>query len=166
MHNLNVMRGLRLAAGAALLMAATVSHAQFVWVDAKGTKQFSDRPPPPGTPQKNILKGPKIATATDPAAVATTPSAAPKEAPPSIAEREADYRKRKTEQADTDKRAGIDAENARNKSIACASARDNKAALEGGKRIRDSNAERSWLDDKQIAERKGAAQKVIDEHCS
>ena len=65
MNNYHILRGLQLLAGSALLIVANLGHAQFVWVDAKGVKQFSDRPPPPGTPQKNILKARNMATASD-----------------------------------------------------------------------------------------------------
>ena len=165
MNNLTIMRGLQLAAGATLLMFANVGHAQFVWIDAKGVKQFSDRPPPQGTPQKNILKARNMKTATD---VAPTPVAAPvvpKVVPASLADREADYRKRKTEQADAEKKAGIEAENVKIKAAACTAARQQKSQIETGAPIRDTNEERSWLDDKQRAERKSAAEKTIAEHC-
>jgi hypothetical protein len=166
MNNLTIMRGLQLAAGATLLLFASVGHAQFVWVDAKGVKQFSDRPPPQGTPQKNILKARNMKTASDeaPAPVAAAPEV-PKAVPASLADREADYRKRKTEQAEAEKKAGIAAENVKIKAAACTAARQQKAQIDTGTPIRDTNEERSWLDDKQRAERKTAAEKTIAEHC-
>jgi hypothetical protein len=164
MNKLNIMRAVQLAAGASLLLVAGLGHAQYVWVDAKGVKQFSDRPPPQGTPQKNILKARNMPTATESAPAAAT-DAAPKAAPASLADREADYRKRKTEQAESDKKAGAEAEHAKNKAAACSAARQAKGVLENGMPLRDTNEERSWLDDKQRNERKAAAQKVIDEHC-
>ena len=167
MANLTIMRSLHILAGGALLLVANAGHAQFVWIDAKGVKQFSDRPPPPGTPQKNILKARNIPTASDPAP-ASAPAAvtvAPKEAPPSLAEREADYRKRKEEQTALEKKAGTEAESAKIKAAACTAARQSKVQLDTGAPIRNTDAERSWLDDKQRAERKSAANKVIDEHC-
>ena len=166
MNNLTIMRGLQLAAGATLLMFASVGHAQFVWIDAKGVKQFSDRPPPQGTPQKNILKARNMKTASDveaPAPVAAP--AAPKVVPASLADREADYRKRKTEQADAEKKAGIEAENAKTKAAACTAARQQRSLLDTGAPIRNTDEERSWLDDKQRAERRAEAEKTIAEHC-
>lgn len=167
MNNSNILRGWQLIAGSALLMVANLGHAQFVWIDAKGVKQFSDRPPPPGTPQKNILKARHMATASDvvTAPAAAAPVASPKVIPPSLADREADYRKRKTEQADAEKKAGIEAENVKTKAAACNAARQAKVQLDTGAPIRDTNEERSWLDDKQRAERKAAANKTIAEHC-
>jgi hypothetical protein len=165
MNNLNMMRALQLAAGGALLMFASLGHAQFVWIDDKGVKQFSDRPPPPGTPQKNILKARNMKTASDPAPAPAADAAAPKAAPASVADREADYRKRKTEQAEADKKAGAEAEQTKIKAAACSAARQNKAAIDNGAPIRDTNEERSWLTDKQRAERRSMAEKTIAEHC-
>ena len=164
MNNLTMMRALQCAAGAALLAFSSLSHAQFVWIDAKGVKQFSDRPPPPGTPQKNILKARNMPTATD-TAPAPAAAAAPKAEPASLADREADYRKRKTDQADADKKAATDAENSKIKAAACAAARQNKAMIDNGAPMRDTDAERSWLSDKQRAERRAQAEKTIGEHC-
>lgn len=168
MNNSNILRGLQLLAGSALLMVANLGQAQFVWVDAKGVKQFSDRPPPEGTPQKNILKARKMSTASDivTAPAVAAPVAPPKATPPSLADREAEYRKRKTDQAEMEKKAGIEAENAKIKASACAAARQNKTQLDTGAPIRDTNEERSWLDDRQRGERKAIANKTIAEHCS
>ncbi|MFX8195565.1 DUF4124 domain-containing protein, partial [Acinetobacter baumannii] len=40
-----------------LLLAAS-AQAQWKWRDAKGNVQYSDMPPPPGTPEKDILLRP------------------------------------------------------------------------------------------------------------
>lgn len=166
MNNLSVMRNLQLVAGGAMLMFASLSHAQFVWVDAKGMKQFSDRPPPQGTPLKNIIKARNMPTAALPAPVAAGAPVAAKAAPATLSDREADYRKRKTEQAEVEKKASADADQARTKAAACTAARQNKAMIDTGAPMRDTDAERSWLSDKQRAERRAAAEKTIAEHCS
>lgn len=167
MNNLAIMRAVQLAAGSALLMFSSLSQAQFVWVDGKGIKQFSDRPPPQGTPQKNILRARNMPIATQPAAApaAADAPAAPKAAPATVSEREADYRKRKMEQAESEKKASVEAEQAKTKMAACNAARQNKATIDTGARIRDTDPERSWLSDKQRAERRAAAEKTIAEHC-
>ncbi|WP_163435527.1 DUF4124 domain-containing protein, partial [Escherichia coli] len=43
-----------------LLLAAS-AQAQWKWRDAKGNVQYSDMPPPPGTPEKDILLRPPAA---------------------------------------------------------------------------------------------------------
>ncbi|RYE66283.1 MAG: DUF4124 domain-containing protein, partial [Oxalobacteraceae bacterium] len=51
----------------ALMLLAQLAHAQYSWLDDKGTRVFSDRPPPSGTPAARILQMPRSAA---PAAVA------------------------------------------------------------------------------------------------
>lgn len=165
MKHLNVVR----LAALALLLASSAAHAQYVWVDEKGSKQFSDRPPPPGTPGKNILKTPGLprvgdstGTAADlpaPAAVSAAPSA-----PPSLADREADYRKRTTAKAEQDKKlaeqARITAHNAR----ACAVARATAAQLATGERVSvtGKNGERIIANDAQRAQHGAQAAQVLN----
>ena len=83
----------------ALMLLAQLAHAQYSWIDDKGTRVFSDRPPPPGTPAARIRHMPRSAApvpaAADGAGTAKAPSstdtstaataaAAPK--PPTLAE--------------------------------------------------------------------------------
>src|SRR5438093_1425528 len=89
-------------AGALMLLAQLApqcAHAQYSWLDANGTRVFSDRPPPPGIPPSRILKAPHRPDAapvdTVPAVMpSTAPAAAPapadKPKPPTLAEREAE----------------------------------------------------------------------------
>lgn len=167
MTNLNLIRGVQLVAGSTLLMFATLSHAQYSWIDAKGTKQFSDRPPPTSVPQKNILKSRGATPAADDAAVPAPAGASvpAKAAPASLADREADYRKRQGEKAEADKKAGAAAEQAKASLAACAAARQAKNQIDSGVPLRDTNEERSWLSDKQRDEQKAAANKAIGSHC-
>jgi hypothetical protein len=51
-------RWLRLLCAGALALTSLLAHAQYSWLDDKGTRVFSDRPPPPGTPPSRILKAP------------------------------------------------------------------------------------------------------------
>jgi hypothetical protein len=101
----------RLLCAGALALTSLLAHAQYSWVDDKGMRVYSDRPPPPGTPAARILKTPRglepaaaaPASSTAPAAPAVNQegpaaakSAAKPAAPPSptLAERDADFRKR------------------------------------------------------------------------
>jgi type IV secretory pathway VirB10-like protein len=167
MNNLTMMRTLQLAVGGALLMCASLSHAQFSWIDAKGVKQFSDRPPPPGTPQNKILKARNMPVATEEAAAPApaTAEAKPKAVPATLADREAEYRKRKTEQVEMEKKASAEADDAKRKATACNAARQSRTAIDTGAPMRESNAERSFLSDQQRAERRNEAEKTIAEHC-
>jgi hypothetical protein len=152
-------RALHFLAGSALLMFASLSHAQYVWVDEKGIKQFSDRSPPSNIPAKNILKAPRghaVETTVAPAA----PAAAPAAAAMSVADREADYKKRQLAKAETDKKAANEAANASYKKAVCDSARAQKAQLESGVRLR-TGANGDYMDDKQRAQETAGANKTL-----
>jgi hypothetical protein len=145
-------------AGALLLCSAGTAAAQYLWVDAKGIKQFSDQPPPPSVPLKNILKAPKgqpsAATATAEAAAADAPAApAAKAAPMSLAERELDFQKRKKEKDEQEKKDRDDNSRQLARKEECGRSRQAKANLDSGGRIRttDANGERGYMDDAQRA---------------
>ena len=142
--------------------------AQWQWIDTDGKKVFSDRSPPPGTPDKNILKRPGTAPvlASPPAAdaAAAAPVAAPKvsgkdallEAKKKLADDEA-AAKKKTEE---EKVAKAKAEN-------CESARRYVTTLDSGVRIATVNAkgEREIMEDAQRAEAKKRSQVIAQSNC-
>lgn len=140
----------RLAASAVLLAFASAAWAQYVWIDDKGTKQFSDMPPPASVPANRILKQPGKGTATAaPASAAAEDSAA--KAPPSLADRNAEYNKRRAAQAEKEKKAEQEAQAARDKAKNCDNARTYQRALESGRRLAstDQNGERVFMTDEQ-----------------
>ncbi|HEX8614949.1 MAG TPA: DUF4124 domain-containing protein [Telluria sp.] len=173
MANLIGKRTLQLLAGGALMLFASVSYAQYVWVDASGTKQFSDRPPPPGIPAKNIIKQPGGASLKRDAAPeastlpAPTPAGADDKTPPSLADREADYRKRAKAKEEADKKASVAKAAKANNKVACEGARAYKRSLEQGTRVTttDKNGERSIMDDDARAAEMTRANKTIAEAC-
>jgi hypothetical protein len=134
----------------AALLVSTTAFAQYVWLDERGGKQYSDRPPPSSVPASRILKQPggvrpdaAPAAESQPAPATTTAS--------SIAEQNAEFRKRKTEQAEKDKKAADEAKAATDKSKNCERAREYQHSLESGVRIArtDAAGERSFLTDEQ-----------------
>ena len=64
MPNTSVSRHLHRAGllAALLLCVALPAQAQWKWKDANGKVQYSDLPPPAGTPEKDILQRPASAT--------------------------------------------------------------------------------------------------------
>jgi hypothetical protein len=125
---------------AALMLVAGLAQAQYVWIDEKGIKQFSDRSPPSSIPDKNILKAPgrqAVAIALDdmeaqePAP--TTETA--KKAPPTVAERNVDFNKRAGEQAEAERKLAAEAKAKAAKAEHCANARQYKAQLDSGVRM-------------------------------
>lgn len=144
----------RLLAGAALLAMATLAQAQYLWIDDKGIKQLSDKPPPASVPLKNILKAPRGAPsaaseeATTPAPPAATPAAAP-----TIADRNADFRKRGKAAAEREQKAHDEETDKADQADNCQRARAAKQSIDSGARIsiHDKNGERGYLSDEQRA---------------
>jgi hypothetical protein len=146
---------LRFVAAAFLAGACSGALAQHVWLDDKGVKQYSDMPPPAGTPASRVLRSPGPRAA---AAVPAEPAAAP-----SVAERNAAFEKRRIEQAEREakesEQARVAADNARN----CEQARRYERTLASGQRIAtlDKNGERAFLSDQQRAQETATAQRVL-----
>lgn len=123
----------------ALLLASTLAHAQFAWIDEKGIRHYSDQPPPTNIPDSKILKTPRgmaqpaAAPAQDGAAAAAPMP--PTKMPPTLAEREADYAKRKAQAADSATKAAAEKQVADAKQARCGTAAKNKAQLGSGQRV-------------------------------
>lgn len=151
----------RWALGGILMAAATLAHGQYVWIDDKGLKQYSDRPPAPTVPARRILKAPGL-TAAD-ATPAPQPAASATSAPLTTAEREADFRKRKAEQEAGARKAEDEARRQAELDSNCAQQRKNQQMLESGMRIGTINAqgERDFLSDAQRAEQARKIQRAL-----
>lgn len=161
---------LRPIAGATILLAAGWAQAQYVWVNANGNREYSDRPPPPSVSRSKILKAPQMAllepapdAAASPAAD-TKPDRAEKKGPPTLAERDADFHKRQKERAEQEQKAAQEAQQKQAKAENCAAAQKNKAQLESGVRITDTaaNGERSFISDEERARRVTKANTIVD----
>lgn len=146
---------LRFVACAILAASCGGALAQHVWLDDKGVKQYSDMPPPPGTPAGRILQSPGPRAA---AAASVEPAATP-----SLAERNAVFEKRRIEQAEREtkesEQARVAADNARN----CEQARGYQRTLASGQRIAklDNNGERVFLSDQERAQEMANAQRML-----
>jgi type IV secretory pathway VirB10-like protein len=158
-----------IAIGATLLLLAGLAQAQYVWIDAKGLRQYSDRAPPPSTPAANILKSPQQVALTPvaPAPPAPAPSAeaaTPKKGPPTLAERNQDFGKRLKERGEQEQKAAEEAQRKQSLAEQCASARQYKTHLESGVRISDTgpNGERGYLSDTERAARLAQARKALE----
>jgi hypothetical protein len=150
---------LRFAACAILVSGCSGALAQHVWLDAKGVKQYSDMPPPAGTPASRVLQspGPRVAAPSATAAVADQAPA------PSVAERNAAFEKRRIEQAEREakdvEQARMAADNARN----CDQARAYQRTLANGNRIArlDKNGERAYLTEQDRAQETATVQRAL-----
>ncbi len=161
-------RAIALLAAVGALAMGTPAAAQHVWLDEKGVKHYSDQPPPPSVPKNRILKGPGAERkAAEPADPAPAPPAAqtPAKAPMMLAERNADFQKRRAEQAEKEKKAAEEARLAQEKAKSCERARNYQRVLESGERIAttDKNGERSFLSDQQRAQELQEARRMVQD---
>jgi hypothetical protein len=148
----------RLLAAGALMAFATLAHAQYMWIDEKGLKQFSDRAPPPSIPLKNILKAPHgmpsaAMISAEQAAPASAPEAVKPKAAPTLADRNADYNKRVKEKAESDQKEKDEQERKAAQAENCEAARAAKQSIDSGVRIgtQEKNGERGFMTDEQRA---------------
>ncbi|RBA24207.1 DUF4124 domain-containing protein [Herminiimonas fonticola] len=152
-----------------LASCAGAALAQYVWLNERGVKQYSDTPPPASVPNSKILKSPKGSTQASAPAKAADETASEgdvaKKAPETIAEKNADYNKRKTAQAEKDKEAEQKAKLAADKKKNCEQASNYKRTLDSGDRIslRDKSGERSYMTDEERAQETRNNNRVLDE---
>lgn len=149
---------LRVALAAALLVLSSQALAQYLWIDEKGVKQLSDRPPPPNIPEKNILKAPGKPLFNPNAPAPDEPPAdaadAKAKAPPTLGERNADFNKRKMEAAQAAQKSADEARRKAAEQSNCESARNNQRALDEGLRMTtyDKEGRRVVMGDAERAE--------------
>lgn len=155
----------QLPLAALLLTISSLAAAQYVWVDAKGVKQLSDRPPPPNIPDKRILKSPAKPVFNPYAPAESEPAAKenPAPTPPSVAARNADFNKRQAESTEKARLAADEAQRNFDKQANCDAARKNQLALDQGLRLStfDKNGERGYMNDTQREELRKNSQKVL-----
>ncbi len=169
-----------LAALLTLLAASLIclpAEAQWKWRDKAGHVQYSDLPPPAGTPDQDILIKPTAGSRragpvpNAPVSIVSSGSAASAAASGALVPRTADSdleaarKKAEAEAAAKSKAeerriAGLKADN-------CARAKTQLTTLESGIRLARSNAkgEREFLDDKQRAEETRRTKDVISTDC-
>ena len=160
---------------ALLLLAAAGAHAQYAWIGANGTRQYSDKPPPPGTPADKILKSPgrytplTQAPGLEPvdAAKPGEPALKPVEpkGPPSVADRETAYKERKKAEAEAQAKAQQEALQKQQVAERCAAAREAQAQFNSGARIAqvNQNGERSYMSDQERAARSARANQALQD---
>jgi hypothetical protein len=143
------------------------AFAQFAWIDANGVRQYSDQPPPASTPKAKILKSPVHTTETAPSGAAGTKDGektGAAKAPLTTAEKNADFVKRQSEQAEKEKKAAEEAKNAAIKAKNCENTQSYARSLQSGERIAslDKNGERSFMSDEQRAKEISDTRRALD----
>jgi len=149
-------------AALSLLLFASAAQAQYLWIDEKGVKQLSDRPPPPNVPEKRILKAPGK-TSFNPDAAPAEEASTPARSAPTLAERNADYNRRQSEAAQAAGKAADEARQRAEAAANCDIAKKNQQAINDGLRIAnyDKNGERYFLSDAEKAEQEKNNHKVL-----
>ncbi len=155
------------------LILAASAQAQWKWRDARGNVQYSDLPPPAGTPDKDILQRPP--TAARPtilvappgmqASAASTP--APAASAPSKAESEAAARQKKEQEGEAARQKEEARKLAEQRRENCARAQANLRELQSGQRLTRTNdkGERVYMDQAQIAGEVNRTRDVITSEC-
>ncbi len=147
-------------------MLATATHAEYVWIDKKNIRNYSDWSPPASTPIKRILKAPRQSSwAEELYKEETKAEPSPKEVleNSSVAQREAEYKKRLQEQAEKDKEAQEARKLAKETARRCSRAREYQATLQSGIRITrmSQDGQRSFMTDKQRAQELNEIKRVL-----
>jgi len=159
-----------------LFLAATAAQAQYVWIGPGGTRQYSDRPPPPGTPASKIVKAPGRAAPelapAPPAAMpaegsATDPAAKPlpPKGPPTLAEQEAAYRARTKARDEANLKAQEEVQRTRQLAERCNAARETQAQLASGTRIAryGQDGQKSYMTDAERAARAAQVNQALQD---
>lgn len=127
-------------AGALMMAASAGALAQYKWIDAKGTRHYSDTPPPAGAAVK-IVAAPGAMQQMLKAQEAPAQAAQAAQAGSTLAEREAEFRKRRTASAEASAKAAEAATVRKQNTETCAIAQQAKARYESGNRIRSEQSE-------------------------
>ncbi|MDB5840725.1 MAG: hypothetical protein JWQ23_2677 [Herminiimonas sp.] len=166
---------IRMAVVALAAVALTgPASAQYMWLGENGVKQYSDIPPPSSVPKSRILKQPgqaspqalqtnNTAPAEADAEKDTGSPAAKEQAAMTTAQRNAEYNKRRIEQAEKDKKAADEQKLAGERARTCDQARAYQRSLESGERLArmDRNGERFFLNDAQRAQEAAETKRIL-----
>jgi hypothetical protein len=165
-------RFLMLFVGALVLTLSLPAAAQWKWKDSRGQTQYSDLPPPQGTPEQNILARPSAsqrgAIASPPASSASAAAAgASGLLSPKVVDPELEARRKKAELELLAKSKADDANVASAKMDNCSRAKGALRSLDSGQRLTRTNdkGEREFLDDTQRAEEAKRMRSVMAADC-
>jgi len=183
----SVVRACQFGALFLLCSLGSIAAAQWAWRDESGHTVYSDQPPPAGVKPNDVLheptSAPRVApsdvpepepVAAPPAADSPTAAAAPASvqnatAPhaPTVAEREADFRKRVKERADAEKKVADAQSESAQKAADCERARGYMKSLDSGMRLVRTNADgtRELLSDEQRNAEVQRTREIIQSRC-
>ena len=149
---------------AALLCLAPAAQAQWKWVSHSGVVQYSDQPPPPGTPLRDILARPtpsSVAQPTPPASGASAAAAVRAGIAKAHAQQE---EQRKAQEQARQLQAQVQAQQ---RAQVCEQARQQLQALDSGRRVRQPGpgGQLDYLDSAQIQAQRQQALSAVQSSC-
>lgn len=153
-------------------LAVATAQAQYVWLNDKGVKQYSDSPPPRHIPADRIVKSPSakspsnLRSAPTPATEAGSKSELAKiEKPKTLANKIEDFNKRKIAREEAEKKAETEQQNKEVKTKNCERAKNYKQSLDEGGLImtRTKEGERVPMDEAQRNKEMQEAKKILEE---
>ncbi|MBU6440805.1 MAG: DUF4124 domain-containing protein [Betaproteobacteria bacterium] len=149
---------------AALLCLAPAAQAQWKWVAPSGVVQYSDQPPPSGTPARSILARPTPSSMEQPAAPASGASAAARVRAGLAKAKEQQEQQRKAQEQARQLQAQVQAQQ---RAQVCEQARQQLQLLDSGRRVRQAgpNGELNYLDSAQIQAQRAQAQAAMQAAC-
>lgn len=166
------MWGVALGTATALLAALPdAAMAQWKWRDANGVTQYTDRPPPPGTPDSHILQRPAAARAPKIVGAATPSAPSAPDAKPSsqakAGDPELEAKRKKAEDQKAAERKAEEEKQAKARSENCERAKGYERSLQTGQRVVRTNekGEREVLDDTGRAEEMQRTREAIESNC-
>jgi hypothetical protein len=154
----------QLLTGCALLLAAGAAAGQVMeCFDAKGTKTIAQFCPPGTVKENKLMKG-----GAGPASSGTAGTAAPAKGK-SLAEQDAEFKKRTLDRQEAEKKSEKEKSDAKDLDRNCLDARAQLRALQDGQRIQRTDpktGERIVLDDKERPNEIANAQRAVDQWCN
>lgn len=162
-----------LLTASAVVCSPAMASTQWKWRDTNGSIQYSDRPPPQGTPDSAILTRPRSSSMR----VVTPPLTAPSgtegqgtpvaPAAPKASDPELEAKRRKAEDEKLAQQKAEEAKVAKQRAENCSRARDYQRTLDNGMRIARVNGkgEREILDDKARADEQRRNQETMQANC-
>ena len=143
---------------------ALPAQAQWKW-RKNGQIQYSDTPPPAGTPDQDILQRPNAPQAR----VVNPPASAASAAAPAVprVEPELEAKRKKTEQDEAAKKKAEEDKHAAARAENCTRAKSYLRTLDDGIRIARTNdkGEREIMDDKQRADETRRTREIVASDC-
>jgi hypothetical protein len=159
-----VICGLLAVIAGGWLVAVPALAQTYKWTDAEGKIHYSDQPPPANAKDPVTVRPRKPAT---PGAPVASEKQLPAARQKTYVEQEADFRKRRVEAAEREAAEKKKADDAAQKKQNCEQARSQLQNLQSGGRITRTNSqgEREYLSDAQVAQEIERAKKSVDSWC-